>query len=127
METRDLLTLMAILVSVTTMLVVSRNARKATSVQVQNTDLTRIRDLRSEVRDLTHDLQTARAESVALRSENAQIRDQMVEIHKFANQMLQDRMEMIRYAQIPGVSITDWLDRYGNEDHPRPIGGTIDV
>lgn len=127
MEIRDFLAIGAVLISLAGMLLVNRNARRATGVQVVNTDLTRIRDLRAEVRDLTSDVQVARTEAASLRGENVETRRQMVEIHEFSNRLLRERMEMIRYAQMPGVDIHDWLDRYGNDEHPRPIGGTINT
>lgn len=111
LEIRDMIALGSIAVAIITMLVVSRNARKATSVQLQNTDLTRIRDLRSEVKDLT--------------GEVSELRRQLGESNDFGHRMLRERMEMIRYAQMPGIDIHDWLDRYGEGDHPAPIGGRI--
>lgn len=134
LDTRDIIAILAIVASLTAALIASRNARRSTAVQLQQADLTRIRDLRTEVKDMTVEVQAARAEAQAARSEaaelrreNAENRAQMVEINEFANRLLRERMEMIRYAQMPGVDINDWLSRYGNDDHPYPIGGTIDA
>lgn len=134
LETRDLIAIVSVLAVIASMILTRRSARQATAVQVQNTDLNRIRDLRGEVKELRDEVRaareetsSARAEASEARKETAQHRMQMVEMNAWGNRLLQERMEMIRFAQMPGVDIHQWLDRYGNEDHPRPIGGTIDV
>lgn len=116
-EPRDLIAICSILIAVVSMLVVSRNAKKAHAVQLQNTDLTRIRDLRAELKEVRDELRGVSAEA-------ANMRRQMTQTNEFANELLRERMEMIRYAQMPGVTITDWLERYGDKDYPRLIGGT---
>ncbi len=118
MTLREILTLVAaflvVSVSVVSMLLVSRNARRSTSVQLENVDLTRIRDLRSETKDLTEMLSKARGEADLFR-------EKMIEMNEWGNGLLRERMEMVRYAQMPGVDINVWLDRYG-DDSPHSIG-----
>lgn len=120
---QQIIALCAVIVSAVVGIRSIRVARRNLGLQVQNTDLTRIRDLRSEVKELRDEVRAAREEATEARRETAQHRAQMSEMNAWGNRLLQERMEMIRYAQMPGVDIHDWLDRYGNEDHPRPIGG----
>lgn len=107
MEFQHVIGILALLVSLASMLVVSRNARRATSVNEQTLALARIRDLRSELTEAE--------------TKTKQLSAQLTEATEFGNRMLRERMEMIRYAQMPGVGINDWLDRFGDSDHPRPI------
>lgn len=107
MEFRDIVAGLSVLIAIASMLVVSRNARRATSVNEQTLALTRIRDLRSELTEAE--------------TKTKQLSAQLTEATEFGSRMLRERMEMIRYAQMPGVDIHDWLDRYGDSDHPRTI------
>jgi outer membrane murein-binding lipoprotein Lpp len=132
MTVGNILTICAVLVSALVGIGTIRNSRRAASAQVQNTDLTRIRDLRAEIKDLRDEVRAAREETSSARSEASQARQetaqhrmQMAEMNDWGNRLLQERMEMIRFAQMPGVDIHQWLDRYGNEEHPRPIGGAV--
>ncbi len=115
-ELRDLIALLAILASVVSMALVSRNARKATNVNEQSLTLTRVRDLRHELTET----------ETKLKQVNAQQADASAmyeEAAEFGRRMLQERMEMIRYAQMPGMDMETWLARYGDPDNPRPIAG----
>jgi signal transduction histidine kinase len=66
LELRDVLTIVVILVSAVSILVVSRNARKATSVNSQSVDLARIREQRAEIRETQADLDTCKTQLAEL-------------------------------------------------------------
>ena len=118
LETRDVLTFMAILISAVSMILVSRNARRATSVQAQNVDLARIRDLRSEVSDLKSDLDRAQQQVTRL----ARALD---EANDAAMTLGRDRAEMLRFARMPGMDLELWLKRFDNR--PPQLNGIIDA
>jgi uncharacterized protein YlxW (UPF0749 family) len=50
------LTILALFLTAVSMVLVNRNARRATSVQAENRDLARIRDLRAELTDTRKEL-----------------------------------------------------------------------
>lgn len=111
METRDLITILAVLVSLASMLVVSRNARRATKVQAQNTDLTRIRDLRAELRETKDELTHVKDQATALSL-------QLNAAHERSIEFARKEIEMLQYARMPGVTMEDWLKRF---DSPQAI------
>lgn len=104
-DLRDLVAILSVLVAAASMLIVSRNARKATAVQTQNMDLARIRDLRQELRETKGDLDACKVQVTELSR-------QLTEASEAAMSSYRERMEMIRYAQIPGMDIDRWLQRF---------------
>ncbi len=117
-ELRDLIAILALLVSAAGMILVSRNARRATGVNEQQLTLARVRDLRNELTET----------ETKLKGVNEQLDragTQLEEAEQFGRRMLMERMEMIRYAQMPGMDIGQWLARYGDTDNPRPVAGGV--
>lgn len=108
-ELRDVLTGVVILVSVISMLTVSRNARRATSVQAENVDLARIRDLRSELKETKDELD-------AVKRQARELAEHMAEANDRAITYARREAEMLRYARMPGVTIDDWLRRFDPDD-----------
>jgi chromosome segregation ATPase len=109
-DLRDLISALAVLVAAASMLIVSRNARRATSVQTQSTDLTRIRDLRMELRETKDDLDRCKTQVT-------QLSRQLTEASDAALESYRERMEMVRYAAIPGMDMSQWRARF---DPPKP-------
>lgn len=116
-ETHDLLTIAALFVSLLSMILVSRNARRATSVQTQNADLTRIRDLRAEVSDLKSDLDRAQQQVTRL----ARALD---EANDAAMTLGRERAEMLRFARMPGMDLDTWIERF--DSRPPPLNARIE-
>lgn len=108
LETRDLITILAVIVSAASILIVSRNARRATKVQAQNTDLTRIRDLRAELRETKDELTHVKDQAIALSAQLSAAHDRSME---FARK----EIEMLQYARMPGVTMEDWLKRFDSQ------------
>jgi septal ring factor EnvC (AmiA/AmiB activator) len=104
-ELRDVIAGLAVLVALVSMVIVSRNARRATSVHAQNTDLTRIRDLRAELKETKDDLDRVKAQAT-------QLNIQLQEANDAAMTAYRQRAEMLRYAQIPGMDMNAWLARF---------------
>lgn len=104
-ETRDLVAILSILVAIASMIIVSRNARRATGVNAQNADLTRIRDLRSELRETKDELDRAKAQAT-------QLTIQLQEANDAAMTAYRQRAEMLRFAQMPGMDMVTWIDRF---------------
>jgi uncharacterized coiled-coil protein SlyX len=115
-ETRDLVALLAVCVSLVSMIVVSRSARRATAVNAQNLDLVRIRDLRSELTE-------TRAELDKCKSEVRSLSIQIEEANQAALAAYREREDMRRYAQMPGMDIETWLRRFVP---PQQLSGTLD-
>jgi len=109
-ETRDLISMLSVLAAVVSMFIVSRNARRATAVQTENTDLARIRDLRAELRDTKDELERVKGQVTGLSR-------QLQEASDAAMEATRQRAEMLRYARIPGMDIESWLRRF---DTPPP-------
>jgi len=112
LETRDVLTICSLLVAALSMILVSRNARRATAVQAQNTDLARIRDLRSELAETKTELDETRAQVNRARTEALQLAVQVQTMNDALTQAYQRHAEMLMYARMPGVKIEDWLARF---------------
>lgn len=104
-EFRDALTMLTLLIAATSVILVSRNARRATLVQAQNTDLTRIRDLRSELAETKTELHEVRVQATQLAA-------QMNAANEAAAIAYRQRAEMLMYARMPGVTIEDWLKHF---------------
>jgi septal ring factor EnvC (AmiA/AmiB activator) len=104
-ELRDVIAGLSVLLALASMIVVSRNARRATSVNAQNTDLTRIRDLRQELKETKDELDRARAQAT-------QLTIQLQEANDAAMTAYRQRAEMLRFAQMPGMDIPTWLSRF---------------
>lgn len=115
-ETRDIVAFLAVLISIASMIVVARNARKATAVHAENVDLARIRDLRQELRETRQELAETKAEV-------HQLTIQVREANAAATAAYREREEMRRYAQMPGMDIEMWLRRFA---HPPTTNGTIE-
>ncbi len=112
-ETRDLITLFSVLVALISMIVVSRNSRKATAVQTENVDLARIRDLRIELRETKDELDHVKGQV-------AKLSRQLTEASDAATEAYRERAEMLRYARMPGMDLEGWLARFDS----RPPGIT---
>lgn len=115
-EFRDLLALLAVVVSVTSVVLVTRNARRANAIHTQNVDLTRIRDLRSELRETKEELDAVKLQATKLIH-------QLEAANAAATEAIRQQHEMIRYGQMPGVDMQDWLARF---DVPPSINGRMD-
>jgi uncharacterized coiled-coil protein SlyX len=98
------------LITLAGVLLVSRNARRANSTQMQNVDLARIRDLRSELAETKVDLDQCKQQVEALA-------DRLTEANRVATGEFMLRQEMLRYAEMPGVDMEMWLSRFRDE-HP---------
>jgi peptidoglycan hydrolase CwlO-like protein len=98
LEVRDVLTILAIMVSLVTMIVVSRNARRATAVQTQNVDLARIRDLRSELAE-------AKSELDAVKTQAAELNRKLQVSNREASQAWTEVAELKRLAHRPGMTM----------------------
>lgn len=112
LETRDVLTIASLIVAAISMILVSRNARRATAVQAQNTDLARIRDLRSELAETKSELGETRQEVHRARTEALQLAVQVQTMNDALTQAYQRHAEMLMYARMPGVKIEEWLARF---------------
>lgn len=102
---RDLVAILSVLVAIISMLIVSRNARAATSVNAQNLDLARIRDLRQELAETKTELH-------AVRQQAGELAKHLTEANERAVRYAQREAEMIRFASMPGTTIEDWMDRF---------------
>lgn len=115
-EIRDLVALLAVGVSIVSMLIVGRSARRATAVNAQNLDLVRIRDLRQELTE-------TRTELDRCKSDVRSLTVQLEEANQAALTAYREREEMRRYAQMPGMDMETWLRRFVP---PQQLSGTID-
>jgi septal ring factor EnvC (AmiA/AmiB activator) len=113
-ELRDWIALGSVLLALASMVIVSRNARRATSVNAQTLDLARIRDLRQELKETRDELDKVKAQT-------SQLSLQLTEANAAALEAYRERAEMLRYAQMPGMDIETWLRRFS----PPQLGGTI--
>ncbi len=104
-EVRDIVALLSIAVAVVSMIIVSRNARRATSVNAANTDLTRIRDLRAELKETKDELDRAKAQAT-------QLTIQLQEANDAAMVAYRQRAEMMRFAQMPGMDMRTWINHF---------------
>lgn len=114
LELRDVLTLLSIGVAVLSVLLVNRNNRRMTNVQAQNVDLTRIRDLRHELSETKNELTQVKGQVTALESQIADLAEQLTAANERSLAYARREMEMVRYAQMPGVTIEDWRDKFGS-------------
>jgi septal ring factor EnvC (AmiA/AmiB activator) len=124
LETRDVLTLLSIVVAAISIVLVSRNARKATAVQAQNVDLTRMRDLRHELSETRAELRETRKELHEVKSQASELAAQVTATNEAMTAAYRQRAEMLIYARMPGVTIDDWL-RHFDQEPPElnPLGG----
>lgn len=111
-ELRDVLTILSILVAAASVIIVSRNARRATAVQAQNTDLARIRDLRAEVAETKAELGETRQEMHRAKGEAMQLAVQVQTMNEALTKAYQRHAEMLMFARMPGVTIEDWVQRF---------------
>lgn len=116
-ELRDLISMGALLVALLSVILVSRNSRRATTVNAQAVDLTRIRDLR-------HELGEAKSELDSVKKQVTDLARQLTEASDAATQAYRDRAEMLRYARMPGVTLEDWLARF--DTGPAALNGRMD-
>lgn len=112
LEMRDVLTILSILIAAGSMILVSRNARRATAVQAQNTDLARIRDLRSELAETKAELGETRQEVHRAKAEAGKLAIQVQTINDSLSDAYRLHAEMLTFARMPGVTIEDWLNRF---------------
>lgn len=105
LETRDLLTILSLVIAALSMIVVSRNARRATAVQTEATDLARIRDLRVELAETKKELHEVKVQATQLAA-------QVGAANEAATIAYRLRAEMLIYARMPGVTIEDWLRHF---------------
>lgn len=115
-ELRDIITALSVLVAVMGMLLVNRNAKRALRPAAENTDLTRIRDLRHEIKETRDELDRAKAQVTQLTIQVQEATDAVRAAYRERNDAAleahRERMEMIRYARMPGMDIERWLDRF---------------
>lgn len=111
-ELRDAITMASLAIALLSVILVSRNSRKATAVQMQNVDLTRIRDLR-------HELAETKSELHEVKVQAAQLAAQLTAANEAGVEAAKREAEMLMYARMPGVTIEDWRDRF---DVPPAIG-----
>lgn len=115
-ELRDIITALSVLVAIAGMLLVNRNAKRALRPAAENTDLTRIRDLRHEIKETRDELDRAKAQvtqlTIQVQEATDAVRTAYRERNDAAFEAHRERMEMIRYAQMPGMDIKRWLDRF---------------
>jgi septal ring factor EnvC (AmiA/AmiB activator) len=104
-ELRDVIAALSVIVALASMIIVSRNARRATTVNAQNMDLTRIRDLRQELKETKDELDRAKAQAT-------QLTIQLQEANEAAMTAYRQRAEMLRFAQMPGMDMSTWLSRF---------------
>jgi hypothetical protein len=108
-ELRDAIAFGSLFVAVVSMLIVSRNARRATAVNAQNLDLARIRDLRIELKETKDELDGVKRQARELNAHLAEANDRAI---SYARR----EAEMLRFARMPGVTIDDWLRRFDPDD-----------
>ncbi len=104
-ELRDLFYLVGVFGAFMSIYFVNRNAKRATAQQVENTDLTRIRDLRAELKEAKEEVEKLRAQMNGLA-------EQMADVSRARYEADRHREEMLRYARMPGMSMADWLSRF---------------
>lgn len=107
-EIRDVLTALAIAAAVVSTLLVNRNAKRATAVQLQNADLTRIRDLRAELKE-------TKDEVALLRRQVTEMEQHMAEANQRAYAYAEREIEMRAYARMPGMTIELWRARFDDD------------
>lgn len=117
LEPRDLFYLLGVVGAFISIYFVNRNAKRATAVQVENIDLTRIRDLRAELKE-------AKEEVAVLRQQVTEFAEQMAAINRARYEAERHREEMLRYGRMPGMSMADWLARFDDRQAAGP--GIID-
>jgi len=105
------------LITLAGVLLVSRNARRANSTQMQNVDLARIRDLRSEVAETRTELSETKTELDVCKKQVDQLVERLTEANRIATGEFMLRQEMLRYAEMPGVDMEMWLRRF-RDAHP---------
>jgi septal ring factor EnvC (AmiA/AmiB activator) len=114
-ESHDLIAGLSVLAALVSMLIVSRNARRATAVQTQNVDLARIRDLRQELRETKDELDHVKAQI-------GRLSRQLDEASTAATEAYRERAEMLRYARMPGMDLESWIRRFDGQS-PGLTGG----
>lgn len=110
---------LSLLAVIASMILVNRNARRATAVSTENADLTRIRDLRAELKE-------AKAEVDQLTGQIGDIRRQLNEASDAAMDAYRWRAEALRYARMPGMDMDTWLARFDTPSGPSPINPPTD-
>ncbi len=127
LEFRDMLALGAIIVSLISAVMVSRNGRAATSVNAANVDLARIRDLRSEVTETKNDLIATRNELKDTRRDLDHCREQVAELsrqlqtaNRDAGQAWLELAELRRLAHRPDMTIERLREYVGTLPDERP-------
>ncbi len=104
-EMRDAITMASLAIALLSVVLVSRNSRKATMVQMQNVDLTRIRDLR-------HELAETKSELNAVKEQVSGLSIQLDAANERSLAHARREIEMLQYARMPGVTIDDWLEHF---------------
>lgn len=113
-EPRDVITGLSVIVAFIGMMLVNRNAKRALRPAAENTDLTRIRDLRQELRETKDEVSHLRV----------QITDMSIQLNSANERSMayaRREVEMIQYAQMPGVTMDDWRRRF---DVPPALNAT---
>lgn len=125
LEIRDILTLIVIVVSIGSTLLVNRNSRNATQVNAQSLDLSRIRDLRTEVSEAKADLAATRTELNACQQQAAELHRRLLVSNREAGEAWTELAELKRLAHRPGMTIPLLLEYIGplaNSTRPPPDG-----
>jgi len=115
-HTRDLVTLLSVIVALVIGLLANRNAKRALRPQAENTDLTRIRDLRAELTEAKHECDTLRGQLHQLNIQAKAANDSAMDAYR-------ERQEMLSFARMPGVTIEDWLRRF--DQAPPELNGRL--
>lgn len=110
---RDLITAASVVVAFIAMRRANRNAKHALRPAVENVDLTRIRDLRSELAETKTELNHVKAQV-------SEVSTQLSEAHDRYLALARREIEMVQYANMPGVTIEDWRQRFSQP--PEAIG-----
>lgn len=114
MDLKDAFALLVILVSVASTIMVSGNARRATTVQAENVDLSRIRDLRAELAETKIELDACRQQATEL-NRKLQI------ANREAGEAWTEVAVLRRMAYRPGMTIERLREYLGPliDDEPR--------
>lgn len=110
---RDLITAASVIVAFIAMRRGNRNAKMALKPAVENVDLTRIRDLRSELAETKTELNHVKAQV-------GEVSAQLGEAHERYLALARREIEMVQYANMAGVTIEDWRQRFSQP--PEAIG-----
>lgn len=105
-ELRDLLSIVLAAITLLSIVVVSRNARRATAVNAENVDLARIRELRAEVRETQTDLDVCRTQV-------AELSRKLTVANRDGAQAWMELAELKRLAHRPDMTLVRFREYIG--------------